>query len=234
MISIHQAEHLIWRGLLDKIRRSDLFIMLDHVQFVRGYYHNRNKVWGNRWVTVPVEHPTHRPINEMTTTAGWRAICGDERIRYLGIIDEVYAKAPYYQDTFDEISTELLTDDDKLFTINRNLIEWMMSCFDIDTPIILSSEIYDQVDKDKLPVGSDLILDICHRMKGIENPPVTYLSGKLGPQYMKMDEFKVAGIDVIVQDYNEPEYPHFKKEYQPGLSALDLIMCHGSKAKDYL
>jgi len=36
IVSIHQPNYLPWMGLMHKILESDIFIVLDDVQFVRG------------------------------------------------------------------------------------------------------------------------------------------------------------------------------------------------------
>ena len=36
IVSIHQPNYLPWLGFFDKIKRSDLFVIFDDVQFPRG------------------------------------------------------------------------------------------------------------------------------------------------------------------------------------------------------
>ena len=58
LISIHQPEHLPWPGFFNKIKTVDKFIILDDVEYSKGYYHNRNKILNDRnhdeWVTIPL------------------------------------------------------------------------------------------------------------------------------------------------------------------------------------
>src|SRR5260370_16603293 len=57
LVTIHQPEHLPWLGFLDKVRRADLLVLLDTVQYRKNYFQNRNRVLtanGPAWVTVPV------------------------------------------------------------------------------------------------------------------------------------------------------------------------------------
>ena len=39
IVSIHQPNYLPWLGYFDKIKRSDLFVIFDDVQFPRGKKH---------------------------------------------------------------------------------------------------------------------------------------------------------------------------------------------------
>ena len=43
-MSAHQPAYLPWLGYLDKIKRSDIFIFLDTVQFEKNSFTNRNKI----------------------------------------------------------------------------------------------------------------------------------------------------------------------------------------------
>jgi len=37
IVTIHQPEHLIWLGLIDKISKADEFVILDSVNFRKNY-----------------------------------------------------------------------------------------------------------------------------------------------------------------------------------------------------
>src|SRR3954463_8727484 len=57
LVAIHQPCFAPWLGYLDRMMRSDLFVLLDHVQFERRNYQNRTMIRMNdepRWLTVPV------------------------------------------------------------------------------------------------------------------------------------------------------------------------------------
>src|SRR5699024_12319540 len=57
-VAVHQPHYLPWLGLIDKIDRSDRYIVLDTVQFERRGWQNRNYIAGAGkplLLTVPVE-----------------------------------------------------------------------------------------------------------------------------------------------------------------------------------
>src|SRR5258706_7428566 len=57
LVAVHQPHFLPWLGYLDRIRRADLFIVLDHVQFERRNFQNRTRIRLDdrpHWLTVPV------------------------------------------------------------------------------------------------------------------------------------------------------------------------------------
>jgi hypothetical protein len=57
IIAIHQPEHMPWLGFFDKMRRVELFVLLDTTQFAKDDFQNRNRIKtreGPSWLTVPV------------------------------------------------------------------------------------------------------------------------------------------------------------------------------------
>ena len=58
IVSINQPAYLPWLGYFHRIAISDVHVVLDHVQFEKNSYCNRNKIRvGNDacWLTVPVQ-----------------------------------------------------------------------------------------------------------------------------------------------------------------------------------
>ena len=52
-----QPGYLPWLGFFDQLRRCDIFVIYDDVQFDKHGWRNRNRVkspMGPYWVTVPV------------------------------------------------------------------------------------------------------------------------------------------------------------------------------------
>ena len=57
IVSVHQPQYIPWIGYFHKIRSSDLFVLLDNVQYKKREFQNRNKIRtkeGSIWLTVPV------------------------------------------------------------------------------------------------------------------------------------------------------------------------------------
>jgi len=61
IVSINQPAYIPWLGYFDRISKSDLHIILNHVQFEKNSMTNRNKIrtsQGWAWLTVPL-HTGH-------------------------------------------------------------------------------------------------------------------------------------------------------------------------------
>ena len=57
-VCIHQPDFLPWLGFFDRLTQSDVFVVLDNVQFLRRGWHHRDKIKasnGEMWLTVPVK-----------------------------------------------------------------------------------------------------------------------------------------------------------------------------------
>src|SRR5438067_11581906 len=72
--AIVQPSYIPWRGYFDLIRRSDVFVFYDDVQYDARGWRNRNRVKtpaGARWLTIPGHssgaQTRHIPICEVET-----------------------------------------------------------------------------------------------------------------------------------------------------------------------
>jgi hypothetical protein len=57
VVSIHQSQYIPWFPYFKKIAMSDIFVVMDNVQFQKNGVQNRNKIRnydGDFWLTIPV------------------------------------------------------------------------------------------------------------------------------------------------------------------------------------
>lgn len=217
VVTIQQPEHLPWLGFFDKMRKCDLYIFLDNVQFKKRYFENRNKIRTNdgfHWLTVPVvtKGKYTQRINEVEidNSQEWRK-------KYLGPIRHSYSKSPFFDTLFPELEELVNKDCSMLADLNLRLISLLRKVFEIETPTALASEIVNG------PKGSDLILELCVRSGATE-----YISGPDGRNYLKLEEFERAGIKVSYHDYVHPEYPQMHQGgFISHMSAIDYIFNKG-------
>src|SRR5260221_8177357 len=109
IVAIHQPTFFSWLGFYDKILRSDIFVLLDSVQFPKtgGFWVNRTKVLisgSEHWLTIPVNrnYTGMRNINEMeiNNSSPWQE-------KTIKTIDINYRKAPHFDEVFPIISNLL-------------------------------------------------------------------------------------------------------------------------------
>ena len=220
IVSINQPAYLPWLGFFDRIAKSDLHILLDHVQFERGSMTNRNKILSKQgpiWLTVPLmkKNQFGLPISEIkinNTPPKWT-------VKHKETIRQCYSKAPFFRDYSSKI---LEIYDNNWTTLNELLRETITLFLDqigIVTKIICSSELCVSGGKSKL------ILNLCKEVGA-----KSYISGPFGRDYLDIDDFERAGIEVIFHDYAHPKYSQNQDDFVPNLSVLDLIFNKGNES----
>jgi hypothetical protein len=225
IVAIHQPEHLPWLGFFDKARLADTFVLLDHVQYRRRYFQNRNRVYGPtgaQWITVPVvvKGRYTQAIDEVEIdNAGnpqWAEQCWSRLLH-------AYAKSPYFAEYRDWFETLYATPWTRLVDFNLAIIRRLLDALGVDVTLVRSSE---------LGVGgqkSDLMLEICRRLGGR-----AYLSGISGRDYLDRARFRDAGIELHFQEFHHPVYRQRREPFLPCMSAVDLLFNHGSASAQIL
>lgn len=222
IISIHQPEHLPWPGFFNKIKSVNEFVLLDDVEFRKGYYHNRNKILNNankeEWVTIPLIKTSNKDkINQ-------KKIKIDDLKKINSYKNKIYNsyKNTHYFKLYEEEFFGIYDKNYKyLIDLNLNLINFFLNKLEIDTKIIKSSSL------DIVGKKSDLILKICKKLKATK-----YLSGVSGKNYLDLNSFKKETIKVNFQKY---EYPQYQKDFKfPNLSTIDILFRLGPEAKKFI
>ena len=73
------------------------------------------------------------------------------------------------------------------------------------------------------------LIDLCHAV-GAD----VYLAGADGRNYMDVERFAQAGIEVIFQEYEHPSYGQLFGTFESHLSALDLVLNCGPRGLEIL
>jgi hypothetical protein len=212
IITIHQPQYLPWLGYFDKARQSDIFILLDNVQFKKNEWQNRNRIrtpQGWQWLTVPVLHDFGTDINAImiNNKISWRE-------DHQKAIQLNYCKAPYFNEYYPFFQKAWDQEWEKLSEINIYFVRLIAELLGIKTRIVLSSE-YEAVDHKTMR-----LVDLCRYFNAD-----TYLSGEGGMAYLDEGQFKSHGIKVSVQQYRHPQYPQrwMNKDSEGFISHLSVI-----------
>ncbi len=223
IVSINQPAYLPWLGYFHRIAVSDLHIVLDHVQFEKNSFTNRNKVRtadGWCWLTVPVATSGRfgAAINELeiATNQPWAR-------KHWQTLQFNYARAPFFREHAAHLEDIYQRPWTHLAPLLRELTTWQLEQFDIRTPLRFSSEMK--------PAGtkSDLVLHLCRAVGATR-----YLSGPLGKDYLDESAFAAAGITVEYHAYNHPAYRQAFRGFEPNLAAVDLLFNCGSQSRGFL
>jgi len=222
IISIQQPEFMPWMGYFDKLSQVDKVIWLDDVQFKKRYFENRNKILGKDgaiWLRAPVitKGRYHQDIKDVEIDIAQ----GDWQERLIKALSLTYARAPFWQHEASKIIQVIRGfSGNSLASFNIVVIECLMQMLGMSVPARRSSE------KPLTTSGSDLILDICRQEK-----TDIYLSGAFGREYLDLNAFEEAGIEVRFQSFCPVPYPQFNADsFVPAMSILDAICNVGGVA----
>jgi hypothetical protein len=215
--AIHQPSFFPWLGFFNKIVRSDVFVVLDNVQFPKtgGYWANRVKfvISGKgEWITMPINrnYSGTKNINEIEidNTRNWNE-------KALKSIEVNYKKAPYFDEMF-PIAKKLLSEPgNNLLEFNLLIINTICGLLGIDTSHF---RIASQIETDG--AATDLLISIV-KQTGCN----VYMCGGGATKYQEDEKFSVNGIKLIYQNFKHPVYTQFNtNEFIPGLSVIDALM----------
>ena len=224
VISTNQPYFSPFTGFFYKAYLSDVFVILDTVQFPRGTtWINRNRFkndQGSLWLTVPV----------------WKKGLGLQRIDEVGICHEfrwvakhlaslksAYAKAPYFADHMPFIEDAYLARFEKLIELNMALIRYLFRQLKIETEIKLLSELGIQAS------GNQMLGEICRRLGAS-----VYLAQLGADKYLDTGLFKQERVQIQIIKPPACIYPQLWSAFIPNLSTFDLLFNCGPKATDIL
>ena len=217
LVAIHQPNFFPWLGYFDKIARSDVFILLDHVQFQKtgGTWCNRVKLLlagEARWVTAPMLRRFH----------GVQAICDVEfqpdnpwRDKILKSLVTNYGKAPFFREIVDFLEPLLASPVDNLARYNGANIMAVSRLLGLSADKFRwSSEMAGDEH------SNDMLISLTRAVGGD-----AYMCGGGASGYQDDATFAAAGVRLIYQNFKHPVYAQIgSEEFSPGLSVIDALM----------
>jgi hypothetical protein len=200
-LAAHQAHYMPWLGYLDKLRRADVFVVMDDLQFEAQNFQNRNRVKLNQgpgWLTVPLERgaQTDRICDKLIQNVAspkehWQR-------RHWKTLEIHYGRTPYFDDFAAELEGVYCRRTwHHLVDLDLHVLDLARTWLGITTPILRSSSLGLRGEK------TARLIDLCTRI-GAD----TYLSGRGGStEYLDVGAMAAAGIRVEWQDFVHPIYP---------------------------
>ena len=222
---ILQPSYIPWRGYFHQIYCSDVFVFYDDVQYDKHGWRNRNRIkthQGAQWLTIPVhgrDNDLPLPINQ--ARIDWRKPWNR---KHAMSIQQAYSKAPYFQ-LYAPLLEQIYSRHDEF-----------LADFTIETTIALARElgiVHTQFLRSSslAATGSktERLIQILTRIGATH-----YISGPSARDYIQVELFETAGIELEYIVYDYPEYPQLHSPYDPQVSILDLLLMCGPEALKYI
>jgi hypothetical protein len=215
-----QPGYLPWLGFFDQMRRSDVFVYYDDVQFDKHGWRNRNRIKspaGPQWLTVPVRHHGKGQPLIMDTlidrSSGWAR-------KHVGTLRQYYARAPYLKRYLPELEELLNGPWTHIADLDIEHAARLAGWLKLAPNIVRASQ---------LDIGgaqSERLVNFCRHF-GAQK----YLSGDAARAYLDVGQFERSGIEVVWQAYQHPVYPQQFRPFVPYLSAIDLLFNCGDDSR---
>lgn len=218
-----QPTYLPWIGYFELIDRSDLFVMMDDVQFVQKSWQQRNRIkttQGALWLTVPVLSTGRRFQQildvELDTRQNWAK-------KHLKSIRLAYAKAPFLQAIFPALEKVFGQHWTKLSELNVALISLIKEVMGIRVPMMFSSQLECRESRE------EKIIDICKQL----NADKLYDTHGAA-DVINANKIRSEGIEVFFQSYEHPVYNQMHGAFVSHLSAIDLLFNAGPASREIM
>jgi hypothetical protein len=224
-VVILQPSYIPWRGYFDQIRKADLFIFYDDVQYDKHGWRNRNQIktsQGKQWLTIPVHSRGAQvekiPINQIRIVQElpWH-------VGHLKALQYAYSKAPYFERYL------------PLLEQFYNRRDEFLADLTIDFTIALARELGIQHTRFERSSAlgaegqkTDRLIQIMQKVGATH-----YISGPSAKDYIEPEKFAEAGITLEYIRYDYPEYLQLYPPYDPFVSILDLLFMTGPEAIKY-
>jgi hypothetical protein len=223
---ITQSNYVPWRGYFDMLRSADEVILLESVQYTRSDWRNRNRIktpQGVAWLTIPVEvkgRYGQTIAQTRVADAAWAA-------RHIRSLELAYRRAagfevvaPWLFERLREVAAEPY-----LSAVNERLLRALCDRLRIATPLLRCIDVIEPEVLARAEPTERLV------RLALARGATRYLSGPAAQDYLDLEAFARAGIEVSWMDYRGyPEYPQLWGPFEAAVSIVDLLLNMGEEA----
>ncbi len=220
--TILQPTYLPWIGYFEMIASTDIYIVFDHIQFVKKSWQHRNRIKTSNGVvllTIPIKKSSRNTVicdilisydNKNQLENHWRTI------------SLTYKNAPYF-DNYKDIFHQIYSQKYKFIKdLNVKIIKTTCEILDIKTKFIFSSKLNL---RDENMGKTEKIVNLCKKMG------ITFLYDAKGAQeFIDTSLFHEENISIAFQNYEHPVYSQLFGEFVPYMSVIDLLFNEGPKS----
>ncbi|MEO8699119.1 MAG: WbqC family protein [Kofleriaceae bacterium] len=226
IVAAHQPSYLPWLGYLDKLAKSDVFVVMDDLQYEEQNFQNRNRLklnHGAHWVSVPLVRgaQTDRVCDKRIDNTG-RGGRHHWQSRTLRTLEVHYGRSAFFDRYAPALEDVYVRRWDSLVELDLHLLQLARDWLGITGPIIRSSSLGLRGAK------TDRIVDMCSKLGAS-----VYLSGRGGSiGYLDVGQLARAGISTLWQQFAHPVYPqrYAGLGFISHLGFLDLLLNCGPDA----
>lgn len=200
-------------GYFQLIAAVDIFIVYDNIKYTKKGWINRNRFLQNgkdAMFSLPLKK------NSDSLDICERQLAADFDIeKLLNQLGNAYIRAPYFKQTFPLIERIMWHPKSNLFHFLHNSIVEVCNHLDINTKMIISSE----VDINHQLQAQDKVLALCQALDA-----KTYVNAIGGAELYSQKSFQEKGIVLQFIRSKQFDYSQFDNTFVPWLSIIDVMM----------
>lgn len=213
-LAIMQPYFFPYVGYFKLIESVDKFVFYDDVDFIKNGWINRNRIFVSGkvgYMTIPLlGASSNQKICDVQTQKQslW--------VRKLTeAVKQNYSKAPNFKACFELFNAVLEQEQDSISDYAKSSVLLTVEALGIDAEMVMSSKVY----ANEQLKSEDRILDICNKEQADE-----YWNLPGGALLYEKESFASRGIDLKFVKPALVEYPQAGRDFEPGLSILDVMM----------
>jgi hypothetical protein len=214
-VVIHQPNFFPYIGFFEQIRKADIYIAFDDVQFVENEFQNRNFIKcmdGKTALTLPVKKKGRfgQLIKDVELTDGWMSTIMNK-------LDACYRKSPYFKEVTGAITAILDSNARYMVDVNLPLLEKIFLMTGLNVEVLRSSSL-DITFEDRI----DRLIKL---MKAVNAELL--IAGTGAALYLDKNVFLANGYDFEIHEFKPRIYPQLYGDFISHLSVIDYIMNAG-------
>jgi hypothetical protein len=217
-VAIMQPYFFPYLGYFSLIKHSDLFILLDDVQFIRHGWIDRNRILkpqgGWQYINCPLsKHSRETPIKDIKirNEEKWKAKILAQLIHYK-------KKAPFYKETISLLETIF---SEEIYNISEFNQKSLISICDYIGFSFSIKKFQELNIKIQPPSQADeWALNICNSIGGVKK----YINPIGGQAFFNKQKYYECGIGLFFQNFEKVNYIQKGNVFEPGLSIIDVLM----------
>lgn len=216
-----QPNYFPWLGYFEQCARSDVFIVLDSVQWIRQGRQHRTRILPHastqasdfQWLTLPVCGHGHRakPLRELRLDPSSRW----PEAHWKGLV-AIYGKAPQFRTQFEPLLRPwfetVAPRYQTMLEASWGSVELCLNALELTPKILFSSALPEQGTK------TERLISLC-QATGAD----TYYSGLGSTPFVDVSLFRAAMIRLLWQHWRHPEYAQNRPAFRSHLSILDAL-----------
>lgn len=212
-IAIMQPYFFPYIGYWQLINAVDKFVIYDNIQYTKKGWFNRNRYLKNGQdaiFTIPLKKDSDfLPVNQRIISQSY------DKKHLVSQLQNAYAKAPYKKVHMQVIEKIINFNNDNLFEYIYNSIQEMCHFLNIETPILMASEI--AIDHNLK--SAEKVMAICKQLNC-----ECYINPEGGKHLYDKEYFKKNGIELKFLNPHIAQYQQFGQAFIERLSIIDVMM----------